>query len=265
MSDIDFRQNGKRISGSNGSSGYDEGNRLIIDGNSFYKEGNIRYYCPDDGKIYNTDNGHISTLEDGIIGTYDKYGAHIYGNKSNPNSDNVHRNHSNSSKKVDATTAMGIYYTIELIKKHFIGILIFINILAPIFVKIGTLIGNAYLGFAIGFVISIFIASCIEKLIKSFYQIIKYGHIKGKFFLILGIFALFFLGLSIYSIFEGKGMIADNERHMAQDPSYSIYANERIQTAKDNINDSIQYCLVSSVIAVVSGTIFIVRNQTQKN
>lgn len=182
MSDIDFRQNGKRISGSNGSSGYDEGNRLIIDGKTFYKEGNNRYYCPDDGKIYNTDNGHISTLEDGIIGTYDKYGAHIYGNKSNPNSDNVHRNHSNSSKKVDATTAMGIYYTIELIKKHFIGILIFINILAPIFVKIGTLIGNAYLGFAIGFVISIFIASCIEKLIKSFYQIIKYGHIIRKVF-----------------------------------------------------------------------------------
>ena len=78
MSDIDFRQNGKRISGSNGSSGYDEGNRLIIDGKTFYKEGNNRYYCPDDGKIYNTDNGHISTLEDGIIGTYDKYGAHIF-------------------------------------------------------------------------------------------------------------------------------------------------------------------------------------------
>ena len=44
MSDIDFRQNGKRISGSNGSSGYDEGNRLIIDGKTFYKEGNNRYY-----------------------------------------------------------------------------------------------------------------------------------------------------------------------------------------------------------------------------
>ena len=70
MSDIDFRQNGKRISGSNGSSGYDEGNRLTIDGKTFYKEGNNRYYCPDDGKIYNTDNGHISTLEDGIIGIF---------------------------------------------------------------------------------------------------------------------------------------------------------------------------------------------------
>lgn len=51
MDDTYFRRDGKQILGTDGSSGYDEGNRLIIEGKTYYKEGNNRYFCPDDGKI----------------------------------------------------------------------------------------------------------------------------------------------------------------------------------------------------------------------
>lgn len=262
MSDIDFRRDGKRISGSNGSSGYDEGNRLTIDGKTYYKDGNNRYYCPDDGKIYNLSNGHISTLEDGIIGTYDSNSAHIY--KSNNTSNNYSFNNSKSSN-IDSTTAMGIYYTIQLVKKHFIGILVFLRILVPIFVGIGKFIGDAYIGFAIGFVVSIFIAAGVEKVIKTFYNIIRYGHIKGKLFLIVSIFSVFFLLMSIYSIYEANDLITSNEQHMEEDPSYSKYATEYIENAENKKENYVQYCIVSTSVAIISGAIFVVRNQTHKS
>lgn len=263
MDDTYFRRDGKQILGTDGSSGYDEGNRLIIEGKTYYKEGNNRYFCPDDGKIYLVDDGHISTLEDGIIGTYDEFGARIDGKTKTAQNDFFSTNNF-QQHNIDEKTAMGYYSLWELAKNHIIFLLVFFNTFGTIFVGIGTILGNAYIGFFIGLIVSIAISIGIEIAVKSFFDLIRYGSIKGKAFLIIGIIALFFLAASAYSIWEENDMIETNKQHMAEDPSYSKYAIERIEYAENNKDIAIIGCLTSTVVAIISGGIFCVKNQSKK-
>ena len=263
MDNTYFRRDGKQILGTDGSSGYDEGNRLIIEGKTYYKEGNNRYFCPDDGKIYLVDDGHISTLEDGIIGTYDAFGARI-DDKTETTQNDFFSTNNFQQHKIDEKTALGYYSLWELAKNHIIFLLVFFNTFGAIFVGIGTILENAYLGFFVGLIVSIAISIGIEKVVKSFFDLIRYGSIKGKIFLIIGIFALFLLAVSAYSIWESNDMIETNKQHMAEDPSYSKYAIERIEYVQKQKDITIIVCLSSTVVAIISGGIFCAKNQSKK-
>lgn len=264
MGDTYFRRDGNQIIGSDGSTGYDEGNRLVIEGKTYYKEGNKRYFCPDDGKTYLVDDGHISTLEDGIIGTYDSYGSRINSKTNSRGSISSTTHNYQKKNKIDEKSAMGYYYLWECVKNHIIAVLVFWGIFGGIFVGIGTIFENAYLGFFLGLIVSIAISIGIEKAVKSFYELIRFGKIKGKLFLIVGVLSLLFFLISCYSILEEKEIIEENKQHIIEDPSYSKYANERIEIAENN-KDMAVICSISSVVvAVISGGIFVLRNQSKK-
>ena len=230
---------------------------------TYYKEGNNRYFCPDDGKTYIVDDGHISTLEDGIIGTYDDNGARIHG-KSNTSQYDFFSTGNLPNHQVDEETAEGLYGLWVLAKSHIISLVVFFSIFGIVFVWLGDILENAYIGFFVGLIVAFIISYWIEKAIKSFLDLIRYGSIKGKFFLIGTILAVLILLLSIYSIWEQNDLIKDNKQHMAEDPSYSEYAIDRIEYAEKNIDELKIYCLSSIVVAIIFGGIFIVKNESVK-
>ena len=233
--------------------------------------GSVKFNRYENGIVYVTLIGACagcpmaaSTLEDGIIGTYDSYGSRINSKTNSRGSISSTTHNYQKKNKIDEKSAMGYYYLWECVKNHIIAVLVFWGIFGGIFVGIGTIFENAYLGFFLGLIVSIAISIGIEKAVKSFYELIRFGKIKGKLFLIVGVLSLLFFLISCYSILEEKEIIEENKQHIIEDPSYSKYANERIEIAENN-KDMAVICSISSVVvAVISGGIFVLRNQSKK-
>lgn len=73
-----YYKDGERIQGTNGKSGYDLGGHIVIDGKSYYKDGDS-WHCPSDGKNYYREGGMLYCPEDGSRGFID--GNSLYFNQ----------------------------------------------------------------------------------------------------------------------------------------------------------------------------------------
>lgn len=264
MKEIYFRRYGKQIIGSDGTSGYDEGDKIIIEGKTFYREGNNRYNCPDNGRIYIVDGGSIYTLEDGTVGRYDNFGATIYQESESPRSNSLSINNFSNPNVGEGIGAI-LYLFFGYAKNHIIGILSFFLFFSPAFIIMENIIADAYIGFFMGLVSSIIISAIIEKGTKTICKSTKeYVHrkgIKGSVFLIVSIITILCVFGIIYGIYEDSNYINEKKQYIMEHPEGTHFSEHLVIKSKQNtINELKIMGFLFGATSIISGSIFIVKN-----